>query len=280
MKIKRIIPLWARILIVGFKSKIVDVIFTPRIPKLHACDTITLGTEYGCKTFVPLSSLHSSTVISAGCGEDISFDIEMARKFNADIILIDPTPRAIKHVSDVLRRIGLPASASLNHTGCQLTTAYDLQNIRSSQLRFIPNALFEREGIISLFPPKNSSHVSYSFINISKTVLDVHSEIINCEATTIERIMKSHEITNIEILKLDIEGAQLEVIRNMFSLNIKPKQILIEIDELYFPSLKGKKRAKICFSLLLKNGYVMVGKENKFDFCFIQKSELTKYLDK
>ena len=34
-------------------------------------------------------------VVSAGVGEDISFDIELMNNFQAKLFLIDPTPRAI-----------------------------------------------------------------------------------------------------------------------------------------------------------------------------------------
>ena len=50
-----------------------------------------LGTEYGGWHFINDENLENSLMISAGVGEDISFDIEMINKYKIKVILIDPT---------------------------------------------------------------------------------------------------------------------------------------------------------------------------------------------
>src|SRR5215510_3727340 len=61
-----------------------------------------LGTRYGGWTFVPSVELRTGgLVISCGAGEDISFDIELARQFDCQIVIVDPTPRAINHYKDL-----------------------------------------------------------------------------------------------------------------------------------------------------------------------------------
>ena len=61
-----------------------------------------LGTNYG-GWYIPYDiSLNSNSIIySAGVGEDISFDIKLNDKYNCNIILIDPTQRAIKHFNEI-----------------------------------------------------------------------------------------------------------------------------------------------------------------------------------
>ena len=44
-------------------------------------------------------------MFSFGCGEDISFDVAMAATYNATMFLFDPTPRAVVHVTSVLKAI-------------------------------------------------------------------------------------------------------------------------------------------------------------------------------
>ena len=67
---------------------------------------IFLGTAYGGWSFVEEDNLKNCTIISAGLGEDASFDIEFASKYDARIIIVDPTPRAIKHYDEIINSLG------------------------------------------------------------------------------------------------------------------------------------------------------------------------------
>ena len=67
---------------------------------------IFLGTRYGGWSLLDEDNLNNSTIISAGLGEDASFDIEFASKYNAKIIIVDPTPRSIKHYNEIINSLG------------------------------------------------------------------------------------------------------------------------------------------------------------------------------
>ena len=62
----------------------------------------TLGTEYGGWD-IPINAgfNENSIIYSGGVGEDMSFDLKLQNKYNCNIILIDPTQRAIKHYEEV-----------------------------------------------------------------------------------------------------------------------------------------------------------------------------------
>ena len=62
-----------------------------------------LGTNYG-GWYIPkdIKLDENSIVYSAGVGEDISFDLLLSNKYNSNIILIDPTKRAIEHYKEIL----------------------------------------------------------------------------------------------------------------------------------------------------------------------------------
>ncbi len=55
------------------------------------------------------AELQGATIISAGLGEDASFDVEFAARYQAKIVIVDPTPSAIAHFDEIAKRIGLPA---------------------------------------------------------------------------------------------------------------------------------------------------------------------------
>ena len=65
-----------------------------------------LGTDYG-GFYLPWKIAFSkkSVMLSFGCGEDISFDIAMAKMHRMTVHLFDPTPRASIHVEAVFDAI-------------------------------------------------------------------------------------------------------------------------------------------------------------------------------
>jgi hypothetical protein len=67
---------------------------------------LRFGTKYGGWNFLNSSDLRNSTIISCGAGEDISFDIDFINYYAGKIILVDPTPKAIIHYNEVIRKSG------------------------------------------------------------------------------------------------------------------------------------------------------------------------------
>ena len=73
-----------------------------------------LGTQYGgwC---VPNTGLGpDDVVVSAGAGEDISFDLEIVKRFGCKVLVLDPTPRAIHHFQETKKAISNGARAAIN----------------------------------------------------------------------------------------------------------------------------------------------------------------------
>ena len=224
-----------------------------------------MGSAYGRK-FVSTQNLSKEIfVISAGCGEDISFDIELANKFSGIVVLVDPTPKSKFHVTSVLERIGVPGSRAYSSTGLQPVNSYDLSNVVHGQLKFVPKALWNTKGFISFFPPENPDGISYSIGNLQRT----NSGVIEVETSTIPELMADYQQFTIDILKLDIEGAEFEVLKHMFSCQIFPKQILVEIDEFLFPSLKNLLKGFKVLKLIRKRGYLCISKSDDFEYTFI-----------
>lgn len=96
---------------------------------------IRLGSEYGGWCFLDdPASLRNSIIVSAGLGEDASFDIEFANKYDAKVLVVDPTPRAIIHFNSINQHIGSPRNQQYVKGGVQPIDAYDLENIKNDQL--------------------------------------------------------------------------------------------------------------------------------------------------
>ena len=73
-----------------------------------------------------------------------------------------------------------------------------------------------------------------------------------------------------EILKLDIEGAEYEVINDVLNYSL-PNQVLLEYDELSDFSLSIIKRVKNTHKKLLNAGYILFKKEGS-NFSYILKN--------
>ena len=246
-------------------------LFTPRLPIIiNGFDLIALGSEHGKKTIVNSTKLRGSTVVSAGVGEDISFDIELINAFETKVFLVDPTMKAMSHFENVIANLGVEGSQIYTATGTQDIQSYDLLRVKRSHLNFIPMALWEEDGLIEIFAPLDASHSSFSVHDLQRS--GVGLKVGSC---TMESLLKNHNIAIPSMVKLDIEGSGLEVCKKMFADQIFPNQIVIEIEELSYPSFKNMLRAKTLFKLFKEFEYVCVNRSTS-DFTFVHQSMPTK----
>ena len=100
------------------------------------------------------------------------------------------------------------------------------------------------------------------------------TEFIEVKGTTIKKIIEDYDLKrNFELLKLDIEGAEIPVIRNMLNENIKPIQICVEFDELNKPNKSVYAKVSEINKLLTINGYKCIYTNGSCDFLyFLQKN--------
>jgi hypothetical protein len=64
------------------------------------------GSNYGGWSFLKNNNLKKKYIISAGLGEDASFDVELISKYKCKILVVDPTPNAIKHYNQIMDNKG------------------------------------------------------------------------------------------------------------------------------------------------------------------------------
>ena len=90
--------------------------------------------------------------------------------------------------------------------------------------------------------------------------------------------MKSFGHTSIDLLKLEIEGAEYKVIETIIEDKLDIKAILVEYDEVFhskgFPYLFRIKKSK---DLLLNNGYKLVHTTDLFKCLFVKKEVYNKF---
>jgi FkbM family methyltransferase len=248
--------------------------YEPSIKIAPARHVVELGTEYGGWNFIENDSLNGATIISAGLGEDASFDVLFAARYRARVIIVDPTPRAVAHFRQIQSRIGRPAETSFVDGGQQPAKAYDLTTLSPDQLVLIEKALWIRNEPVRFFQPANPAHVSHSIANLFNNQTP-DAPYLEVPSTTLPDIVAQFGLSKVAILKIDIEGVEVAVLDDMLQKNIHPDQILVEFDEIATPSSKVKSKYQDCDRMLRNAGYLCVFRKGGVNFTYA-KADLVR----
>jgi FkbM family methyltransferase len=183
---------------------------------------VRLGSEYGGWNIIAEHINKNSIVYSFGVGEDISFDLALINKFGVKVHAFDPTPRSIKWVKDQ----NLDCSFVMHEYG-----------------------LLNYDGLVAFFEPKNSKYISHTIVAGSQKNTSSFDVIVK----KLQTILKDLQHDSIDLLKMDIEGSEYSVIKDMESTNIRPKQLLIEFHH-RFQGI-GAKETRSALQIIRKMGY-------------------------
>jgi FkbM family methyltransferase len=249
-------------------SKVVKKLrYAPKIQVEPDSHLLRLGSKYGGWTFEPSADLEGATIVSCGLGEDASFDVEFAAKYGAKVILVDPTPRAIRHFEEIEKRFGEPAKDTYKSGGKQPASAYDLSKVGRSQLILEPCALWTEVTKLKFFSPPNPEHVSHSIVNYQNEYRK-DSPFIEVPTITLQSLVEKYGMASLPLIKLDIEGAEVKVIQDLLAKSIRPRQLIVEFDEMNFPSERSKENAEVMDQALRRGGYGCRFFDHKANFLY------------
>jgi len=216
-----------------------------------------IGTDYG-GWYVPNNmNLDANSVIySGGVGEDMSFDIKIQAKYGCHILLIDPTKKSIRHFDEVKE------SYRTNHFyfsgNIQKDYLMQIQNESPNldMFEYLEIGLWDKKDTLRFYKQTNENYVSQSLIpNMFGTS---YHEV---PVSSIKDIMVEKGHSKIDLLKLDIEGAEINVLKQMLDDCIFPKYILVEFDLL----LKGKDQNNETNNIvrrICEKGYIILTNDN------------------
>ena len=220
-----------------------------------------LGTEYGSWVIPHSISLSSDSVVySAGVGEDISFDLLLQSKHNCNIVLIDPTSRSKIHFDEVVK---FYKTNDWNFSGdTQTDYQSKIKDIKPDldKFKFLDIGLWKCKDVLKFYKHDNPQYVSQTLI---EDMFGENYDEIN--VNSVKNIMVENGHNKIDLLKIDVEGAEIEVINKMLDDEIYPKYICMELDL----HSKGKDKdnlTKHLFERMLnKHDYMIIFSDDDFN---------------
>jgi len=160
-------------------------------------EMVKLGSDYGGYWVCPDGLDSGSVVYSFGIGEDISFDLAFIERFGAKVHAFDPTPKSIAW----LKRQAVPSELVLHEYG-----------------------LADYDGMATFAPPENPDHVSHTVLERAKA----SGPPIEVEVKRLDTVMAMLGHDHVDVLKMDIEGAEYGVIDHLVQEKDLPAQVLLE----------------------------------------------------
>ncbi|MDA9863367.1 FkbM family methyltransferase [bacterium] len=215
---------------------------------------VRLGSNYGGWWLYASAGLEGGTILSCGLGEDASFDVEMAARFGCRVIVVDPTPRAVIHFEQTVARCGRPAQLPYAAGGRQDVRSYDLSRVTPDQLVLVEKALSDTTGTVRFYAPKSNDDVSHSIINFQNDYA-VDTPFIEVPSLDVSTLLSEVDVGELALAKFDIEGAEIGVLPQLLNSEVQPEQLLVEFDELNWPSRASRMKFDAVHDLVLLAGY-------------------------
>jgi len=185
--------LWRRIRLAGE----VAIGREPRlVPDVPAPGAERIGSGYGGWTLLPDLLTPSSGVFSFGVGEDISFDLGLIDRCGVTVHAFDPTPRAVRWVADH----GTPSSFLLHEVG-----------------------IADFDGDAHFVLPRDPRHVSLSMVDGVEP-----DRTLTLPVARLGTLMDQTGVQRLDLLKLDVEGAEYAVLEDLRRSSVRPRQLLVE----------------------------------------------------
>ena len=208
-----------------YRNRITRLFVRAGLEARNRVELVRLGSDYG-GWWVPERDLGPSTrAYCAGVGSDITFDLALIERYGCEVWAFDPTPAVIEQ-------------APLWNT--------------PDGWHFEPIGLWDEEGVIRFYTPVMRGHGSLSATNTHGS-----SAFIEARVESLPLIMQRLGHNHLDVLKMDIEGAEGRVLDSMNSAGIRPRVLCVEFDR---PEPPWRTRRRI--RDVIAAGYALVRSEH------------------
>ncbi len=176
--------------------------------------------------FAPEGFGRETIVYSLGVGDEVDFDLSIINQYGVEVFAFDPTPNSI----DLLDASKLP-----------------------ERFHFYPWAVTAKDGSLRFYPrlKKDGSKSDVMFTMIPEE--ETKDDVIEVPAFSLATIVQKLGHDRIDVLKMDIEGAEYEVLEGLLESPVLPTQLLVEFHHRFVEN--GLERTYDIVSRLRNVGY-------------------------
>jgi FkbM family methyltransferase len=197
-------------------------------------------------TFIGSRLDSNSVVYSLGVGDSIDFDLDIIHRFGVTVFAFDPTPFATEWVK---------------------------QQTLPSKFVFEPWAASGSDGSLRLYRRVSRHGKRAEVMWTADENAGDPNDFIDAPAYTIQTIMERLRHDKVDLLKMDVEGAEYDILAGLQNAQHLPEQILVEFHH-RFPGI-GKQRTADCIEMLSELGYKIFGiSETGREVSFVLHQEL------
>ncbi len=217
--------------------------------------------------YVPDNYLNASSICyCVGAGVDISLDVELATRYGAQVFVFDPMPYAFDHFNELVSKTSEGQQLAIG-TG-EHAYVYNVNSEQLKTIQFIKTGVWDEKKRVKFYFPAKQNYAGHSITNLQNT-----DQYIEAPVDTLVNIMRQLGHSHIDLLKIEIEGAEYTVIDNVLNDKINVKMILVEFDEFHHregKSLATLRRIKKSSDKLLKAGYKLAHTVSYYKKIFVR----------
>lgn len=208
-----------------------------------------LGQGDGEWSVCPANLRKGGICYSFGVGRDVSFDLDLIDQFGMCVFAFDPTPKSIAWVESVFPTL-------------------------PTEFRFHPWGVADYDGDASFhLPPEHGCSFKMYDGDEEKPPGETSVGKVFRLETTMQRL--GHE--TVDLVKIDIEGAEVSVIPEIAAMSTRIGQVLVEFHHRMAPDLAcGMQETRHAIQLLSEAGFVLFNvSPRRLEYSFINRNRLT-----
>jgi FkbM family methyltransferase len=186
-------------------------------------------------------------VYSVGVGDNIDFDLALIQQYGAEVHAFDPTPASVTWLE---------------------------AHQPSPDFHFHPWAVTGHDGFITLYPRArrdgSASDVMYTMVRDAGAAGDG----VEVPGFSLPTLMQKLGHNRVDLLKIDIEGAEYEVLDTLIASSARPAQLLVEFHH-RFPSIDKSMTADRVERLRMIGYRVFTVSSTGREISFVRRSQST-----
>ncbi len=184
-----------------------------------------IGSKYHGYTIPDHLLTKESVCYCIGAGEDVSFDTELKRIFDAKVFVFDPMPEGRDYFMRLKQAVAVGDSLPVEG---DTEFRYRISSQKLDEITYEEKGVWNKETVMRFYSPvldNYPSHSVYLFKNSGK--------YIDAPVDRLSHFMKKFGHTKLDLVKMEIEGAEYTVLDTIVKDKLDVKVICVEFDEIF-----------------------------------------------